>query len=194
MYDYLIAIPRQQQTYDRFADLKKHLEELEKINQPSQEQIADFNKTQAELTALSPGGSPPVKPGKFNRATQLFYIACFPFTFYFVWLYAKAKRQVYRLDENGGLHFEADPALGSGVWAMDQIADIDMSRWMSKSIAHAVHTDGTRLKLDAYLHKNLDLIIGAIASRLYPDKWDEKARPVKPADEPLPEETTAEHG
>ena len=57
-----------------------------------------------------------------------------------------------------------------------------MSRWMAKSIAWVVGPGGKRLKLDAYLFKHLDRIIGAIASRLHPDKWDGDARSIKGAD------------
>ena len=51
--------------------------------------------------------------------------------------------------------------------------------WMAKSIAWLVHSDGTRVKLDDYKHKNLYLIVGAIASRLHPDQWTPEAKPVK---------------
>ena len=57
-----------------------------------------------------------------------------------------------------------------------------MSKWMAKSIAHVVHTDGTRLMLDDYKHRHLHLIIGAIASRLYPQDWDAQAKIVKSSD------------
>jgi hypothetical protein len=75
------------------------------------------------------------------------------------------------------------PLFGDGAWTREEMADIDMDRWMAKSIAWLVHTDNRRLKLDAYLHKDLHLIIGAIASRLYPDQWDDQAKPIK-ADQP----------
>ena len=59
-----------------------------------------------------------------------------------------------------------------------------MTRWMSKSIAHVVHTNGTRAKLDDYQHKDLHLIVGAIASRIQPKEWTPDARPVKAETEP----------
>ena len=54
---------------------------------------------------------------------------------------------------------------------------------MAKSIAYVVHTQGTRVKLDDYKHRNLHLIVGGIASRLYPEAWDAEAKQIK-ADEP----------
>ena len=80
---------------------------------------------------------------------------------------------MYRLDDEGTLHTP------QGTWTRPQIADIDMNRWMAKSIAWVVHNDGSRIKLDDYKFRKLNLIIGAIASRLHPDDWDDEARPVK---------------
>lgn len=186
-YDYWIAIPKQQAQYARYEELKNTFERLEESRlehlrtgaKPSPAEVQEYQAVTNELGALAPGGTPPKRVGKWDRFTQWFFISCFPFAFYFVWLYRKAVQQRYSLDEAGTLQFQGDPILGSGAWRADEIGDIDMSRWMSKSIAHAVHRDGKRLKLDAYLHKNLELIIGAVASRLYPDKWDKQAKPVK---------------
>jgi hypothetical protein len=121
----------------------------------------------------------PSPPSAFDRATQWVFIASLPFAPYYFWALMVARRHRYRLDEAESLHFEGDSKLGSGVWPKDEIADIDMNRWMAKSIAWAVHTDGRRLKLDAYLHKNLEFIIGRIAARLHPNDWDLDARPRK---------------
>ena len=78
-----------------------------------------------------------------------------------------------REEPDGTLH------LPQGAWPQDQIADIDMSRWMAKSIVYVVHTQGTRVKLDDYKHRNLHLIIGGIASRLHPKAWDAEAKQIK---------------
>ena len=40
----------------------------------------------------------------------------------------------------------------------------------------------SRLMLDDYKHRDLHLIIGAIASRLYPQDWDDQAEIVKSSD------------
>lgn len=121
----------------------------------------------------------PTPPSALDRATQWFFIASLPCAPWVLWMFLKARRQTYRLDEDGTLNFNGDAELGSGAWTREEIADIDMSRWMAKSIAYAVHQDCRRLKLDAYLHKDLHLIIGAIASLLHPDDWDDQAKPVK---------------
>ena len=194
-YDYAIKIPRKEATFLRFEQLKSELEQLDKSKsdhqqhgtQPSQAERDRYSQVTTELNSLTPGGNAPTRPSKWDRTTQWLYIACLPFAFWFLWLFIKAKRQHYELDDGGGtLHFQGDPEFGQGAWAREQIVDIDMSRWMAKSVAYLIDSKGTRLKLDAYLHKDLHLIIGAIASRFYPDKWDAQAKEIKHLED-LPE-------
>jgi len=117
------------------------------------------------------------KPHKYDRIMKgLIFLPCLPFFPYFLWIYYRTKRKVYVLDDDGTLHSPL------GEWPANSIADIDMSKWMSKSIAHVVHTDGKRLMLDDYKHRDQHLIIGAIASRLYPQDWDTKAKMVNSSD------------
>jgi hypothetical protein len=115
-------------------------------------------------------------PGKYDRLTQWAFIACLPCAPYFFWMYFVARRRRYTLDDDGTLHTQA------GTWPADEIADIDMNRWMAKSIAWVVHRDGARVKLDDYKFKGLHQIVGAIASRLHPDDWTEDARPAEQAE------------
>lgn len=205
-YDYWVKIPRQERDFAEYTQAKDTITEIDRRQgelRPGQQlsdgDIMAHRQANQTIARLAPGGEAPTKPSKFNRVTQWFYIACFPFTFYCLWLYAKAKKQVFRLDDEGTLHFEGDPEHGSGAWQATDIADIDMSRWMAKSIAYLVRAGddgGVRLKLDAYLHKDLHLIVGAIAARHHPDKWDSDAKPVKaraiePPSEPAPADEAA---
>lgn len=144
-------------------------DETEKLAQ------AAYSAITAELGRLGT----PEPPSAYDRATQWFFIASLPFAPWFFWLFLKARRQNFKLDDDGTLHFASDSEFGTGAWTAAEIADIDMSRWMAKSIAWVVKTDCTRLKLDAYVHKNLHLIIGAIASQKHPEEWDAEAKPVK---------------
>jgi hypothetical protein len=185
-YDYWVKIPRQEETFTRYEALHTRVTEIEQQvakqgGLATSEQKQEHENAKIELLAISPSGAEPVKPSKFNRMTQWVYIACLPMAPIFFILFLNANRQRYALDDDGTLHFQGDKELRSGTWKPADIAEIDMSRWMAKSIATVVHADGRRLKLDAYLHKNLHLIVGAIASRLYPDKWDAEARVAKDA-------------
>ena len=66
-----------------------------------------------------------------------------------------------------------------GGYALTQVTGIDMSRWMSKSIATVKLADGRSIVLDDYKYRNMHLIVGAIASARYPEDWTEDARDLK---------------
>ncbi|MEE9131171.1 MAG: hypothetical protein V3T84_14215 [Phycisphaerales bacterium] len=185
LYDYAIKIPGQQERYQEFEKLsaeKADLEAKRELGPLAADEITDYEAKVAQINEL---GSP-TKPGELDRLVKgLAFVPCLPFAPYFLWVYVRTKRRVYRLDDDGTL------LLPQGVWPQDQIADIDMSRWMAKSIAYVVDKQGTRVKLDDYKHRNLHLIIGGIASRLYPEAWDAEAKQIN-ADEPEGEEAANE--
>jgi hypothetical protein len=116
-------------------------------------------------------------PSKFDRAIQWAFILCLPCAPYFLWVWWKARAQRYRLDDDGTL---TTPA---GTWPRAEIADIDMSRWMAKSVAEVVHTDGARVKLDDYIYRHMHEIVGAIASERHPEEWDAEAKPQRGPEE-----------
>ena len=115
-------------------------------------------------------------PGKWDRLTQIGFILCLLGVPWAGWSLVRAKSERFVLNDDGTL------VTPEGEYAPEKIADIDMSRWMKKSIAYVVITDGQRIKLDDYLHRNTHLIVGAIASQMYPDQWTEDAREVKTAE------------
>jgi hypothetical protein len=196
VYDYVWKIPSRMERFAKFEQLKSTFDDLElRRNQPgglTQAQIEQYDQVTADLNEMMPNGEKPAQPSKFDHVSQWAYIACIPFAPYLVWLFVKARRQVYRLDDDGTLHFQGDPQLTTGAWTKSDIADIDMSRWMAKSIAQVVHQDGRRLKLDAYVHKRLELIIGSIASRLHPQDWDADAKPIKGSSQTAPTGTNGD--
>ncbi len=173
LYDYAIKIPKQQERWETFQALTQDKAELESQSEQSlltPDQIVQYEAIKDELNALGSAE----KPGKLDGLVKgLAFVPCLPFAPYFLWVYARTKRNVYTLDDDGTLH------LPDGQWAQAEIAEIDMSRWMAKSIAYVVHQEGTRVKLDDYKHRDLHLIVGAIASRLYPEAWDAEAKQVK---------------
>ena len=130
-----------------------------------------FKQTQQAIEQLGTVSA----PGRYDRLTQWAFMLCLPSVPYFLWMYFGAKRRVYRLDDEGTL------STPDGTWRQEEISDIDMGRWMAKSIAWIVPREGNRVKLDDYKFRNLHLIVGAIAARLHPDDWDNEAKPVKAA-------------
>ncbi len=173
LYDYAVKIPSQQEQWDTFQVISEEKAELESQSEQAPlttDQIARYETLVAEINDL---GSPE-KPVELDRLVKgLAFVPCLPFAPYFLWVYARTKRRVYSLDDDGTL------GLPEGQWAQTEIADIDMSRWMAKSIAYVVHQERTRVKLDDYKHRDLHLIVGAIASRLYPQAWDAEAKQIK---------------
>jgi hypothetical protein len=114
------------------------------------------------------------EPAAYDRYVKgLLFVPCLPFGLYMFWALHRMRRKVYWLDDDHTLHFPG------GEWGNDEIADIDMSRWMAKSIAFVEHRGGERLKLDDYIHRDTHLIVGALASERYPEQWDADAKPKK---------------
>ena len=79
-----------------------------------------------------------------------------------------------------------------GSWSANEIKDIDMSTWISKTAkarltwTAKVVIDGREpIVLDDYMYQDMHLIIGALAHQFYPDDWTPLARRVKiePAEE-----------
>ena len=173
VYDYAVGIPARGKAFKDFEKLIQDRDALEELS--SQRALTDgeqliYDNLKAQLTQLGT----PVPPGKYDRVVKgLLFVPCLPFGPYLLWMWFRTNRRTYRLDDDGTLH------LPEGSWNAQDIKEIDMTRWMSKSIAHVVHTDGTRAKLDDYQHKDLHLIVGAIASRIQPQEWTPDARPVK---------------
>ena len=86
---------------------------------------------------------------------------------FFVWNLIVMPRAAakWRLNEDGSLDTP------EGAIPADQIANLDMSRWMAKSIATIETSDGRSIKLDDYKFRNMDLMIGALAQRFAPGEW-----------------------
>jgi len=124
----------------------------------------------------------PSPPSTFDRAVQWAFISCLLCVPYFMWMYLGTLRRVYRLEDDGSLKTP------DGDWSADEIKDIDMSKWMAKSIAHVVSADGSRIAMDDYKHRNMHLIVGALAHKYHPEEWTAEAKPVKKESEEEPAE------
>ncbi len=175
IYDYAVAIPRQFAQVQRFEQITKERKELEATKDQRQltaEEGELYDRLTGELNAM---GGTPSPPGKYDRLIKgLLFIPCLPFGLYLIGFSAYLCRRTYRLDDDGTLH------LPQGAWKPEEITDIDMGRWMKKSIAHVVHANGQRAKLDDYQYRDMFRIVGAIAARLHPNEWDTNAKLLKP--------------
>jgi hypothetical protein len=172
-YDYWVTIPRKE------AEAATAAEEMEAKARAAaaapgaaQTLSAEDVKTYEAAKAVVDKGKP-VAPAAYDRPVQLwlYIIGCGVLGVpWFLWEWLSSARKKYRLNGDGSFEFN------SRALTVDEIADIDMSKWMSKSVATVVAKDGTRITLDDYKFKNSNLIIGGIAARLYPNDWDTDGR------------------
>ena len=181
-YDLWVKLPRDQAIFNEHQEVVAKRMAFEKRDKDGEtltvEERAEWQAAAQRESELAPGGSVPVPPGEYDALIQWLYISCIPFGIWYGFVYISLKRKVWRLDEEGTFHLP-----GGEMWHRDEIADIDMSKWMAKSKAFIVHADGRREMLDDYIHKDSHLIVGKMAHERYPEEWHEDGRKVKPEDE-----------
>ncbi|MFO0783210.1 MAG: hypothetical protein U0636_05965 [Phycisphaerales bacterium] len=181
-YDYYVSIPQREDAVKRFDEamavttkLQEKAEAYQRapsVAPPlSREEEVAYEAAQKELASFK--NEKPEPPHTWDRAVQLwaYMVGCGVLgTPWFLWALVSAGRTHYRLDDDGTLHAP------EGEVKPEDMKDIDMSRWMSKSIATVQTTDGKTIKLDDYKFKNMHLIVGALASKFYPEDWTEDGR------------------
>jgi len=185
-YDYEIKIPNDQKAFDEHKQLSEEAVAIEKTKETvgalTDAEIIRYEELTAKLKEYKDA---PVEPGKYDRDIQmwLYIIGCgicgVP---YFAWQLWSIGRRRYALGDDGRL------VLPEGTFPIADIPAIDMSRWMSKSIAVITLPDGRTSTLDDYKFKGMDRIVHALVTRLEPGQWTDEVKPVKP-DEPAPAET-----
>lgn len=180
-YDYWVTIPRREQEFAEYEAAKKRHEELAAAAAKAplaDAERAEYVKLDADFQKRASENRPvPTLPPAYDRQVQLwmYIVGCgvmgVPF---FLWQWLAVAGKKYRLDDSGTLH-----APGERPVPADAIADIDMSKWMSKSVATVKTADGRSILLDDYKFRGIDLIVGSIASRLYPEDWTPDGRDLK---------------
>lgn len=181
-YDYWVSIPAREAAVALYQSASQEFSELQDKASahdaaPSvapaltPEETVRLVKAQQDLASFN--NVKPDPPAGYDRPVQVwvYMVGCgLISTPWFLWMWLAARRQHFKLDDDGALHWP------KGVVQQEDIADIDMSRWMSKSIATVKTTDGQDIKLDDYKFKNMHLIVGALATRFHPDDWTLDAR------------------
>ena len=178
-YDYWVTIPRKEEEVAAYEVAATTAEEMQAKGRAAtgaaQTRSPEEVKIEAEYEAAKAvvAKGKPVAPAAYDRPVQmwLYIIGCGVLGVpWFLWAWLSTARKKYRLNADGSFEFN------ERTLTVDEIADIDMSKWMSKSVATVVAKDGTRVLLDDYKYKNSHLIIGEIAARLYPNDWDTDGR------------------
>jgi len=176
--DAIYILPNRQAVADKYAAAQEtltRLEEEEKRGTLNASEIEARKSAYEYINSEQFEGGAPQAPSPWDRFLRgWLFIACLPVGIWYLVVYLRKRKIRYTLEDDGTLVLP-----GGRRWSRDEIRDIDMSIWMKKSVATVEHTDGTREKLDDFIHKDAYRIVGAIANERYPDAWQEDAKPVK---------------
>ena len=174
-YDYWVKIPNQEIAaieYEAFAEELRILQESEVKPLPEAQAIR-YEEVKLILKERF-DNTPPPFPASYDRPLNLwvYFIGCGVLgTPWFAWKLIRQPRIDATLEEDGSL------VTRQGTFTADQITDINMSKWMSKSIASVlVEGKDEPIVLDDYVYQNTYLIVGKLANRFYPDEWSEEAK------------------
>jgi len=190
-FDYWVRIPESEKKFAQYNASTETFERLQKKSDAAPlttDEIAEYQAAKATKESFKDGIPAPIPT--YDRPLQLwvYVIGCGVLgTPWCLWAIVKLRRQRLELDGNG--------TLTTDTLQLDanQIQSIDMSRWMSKSIATVHGTGGERVKIDDYMMENAHLIVGRIANRFDPGAWNTDGTKWKPVEE-VTEETPIESG
>lgn len=174
-YDYAVKIPNAEAAFIAYTDAEQSKSELEELARTGT--LSDAQREQYKLaeSTLALFKEKPAEPAEYDRAVQLwlYIVGCgvlgVPWFAYAQWNLSRLR---FRLGDDGS--FSAP----EGQFSAEQITGIDMSRWMSKSIAEVEAEGGVRIRLDDYQHKGVEDIVAHFAARFEPGKWTSDARPI----------------
>ena len=194
-YDYWVRIPAQEVAFAEFDEIKAAKEALEAKAQSgstplSPNEIAEYERRKTQFQRYAEGTPSPVPV--YDRPLQLwvYVVGCgIMGTPWFAWSVVQLRRRRAELSDSGDL------TIDETTLASRDIQGIDMSRWMSKSIAEVLGANSERLTIDDYLLKDAHLIVGRLAHQFHPSDWNDDATRVKPpeaaeSDPEIPEDTT----
>ncbi|MBL9118544.1 MAG: hypothetical protein JNL80_01365 [Phycisphaerae bacterium] len=177
-YDYTITIPKRYDAFIEYSTLREAKDGFEKrVNDRQSLSEADEKEFQRVKVLLNEKYTEvPSKPESYDDDVQfwLYFVGCGLLgTPWAIWSLIQLKRRSFAVTDDGTL------ITPEGSCPIDRATEIDMSRWMSKSIAVVTLESGAQSLMDDYKYRNTHLIVGAIAHRLYPDKWTAEAKVVK---------------
>ncbi|MFN5495798.1 MAG: hypothetical protein ACK5C3_04365 [bacterium] len=175
-YDYAVKIPQERADFAAFTEAEKINSEIEAASRTrtlTDEEREKAKEARATLDRFKE--AKPSEPASYDDDIQLwvYIVGCGVLSGpYFLYAQWKLTRRRFRLDDDGTLHAP------EGTFAADQLADLDMSRWMEKSIATAVTTNGTRIDMDDFLYTGVEDMVATLAARFHPGQWTSDARPI----------------
>jgi hypothetical protein len=183
-YDYWERIPRQEAEFAEYQSATARTKRYADMSVPgaprlTAEQEADYQAARDVIDKYAAGAPTPV--AAYDRPLQLwvYMIGCGILgTGWCVVSLARTASRSFRLDDDGTLH------AGARRIGHDDVTGIDMSRWMSKSIATLEVRGGAPLVLDDYKFGGMHLIVGTYAHRFDPQVWNADATLAKKGAKP----------
>lgn len=183
-YDYWVTIPAREEAakaYEAAQKVKADLAAQAALRSLTAEESVRYGDAEAVLAAFA--NAPPSMPPAYDRPLQLwvYFVGCGIVSApWFLANIVLTRGRRYILEEDGTL------LTPTGRFAPSDMTDIDMSRWMSKSIA-VVQVTGGMVKLDDYKHAGIARIVAVLAQRFHPGKWTDEPRPVEDSSEAEPQ-------
>ncbi len=181
-YDYWVRIPNHQHEFDEFSANKLVFDALavkSGTTALSENEIRQYTEAESVLQRFKDSIPEPVPA--YDRPLQLwvYMIGCGLISApWMLFAAIRLRKQRIALDNDGTLTVNG-LALQSA-----QIKSIDMSRWMSKSVATVHGVAGETLKIDDYMMQDAHLIVGRLANRFEPELWCADGTKVIPPEPP----------
>ncbi|NBX35970.1 MAG: hypothetical protein EBR10_01930 [Planctomycetes bacterium] len=178
-YDYWIRIPHDEQRFRDYETVKGSFDSLQKKADEGRTLNADERKQYEESKKRVAEYQPPPSPvPAWDRPLQLYVyvIGCGVIsTPWLIWSLQRARRkrvELSDLSDTGVLRG------GETTIEVRQVTEVDMSRWMSKSIAVVRGPAGASIEIDDYLLQDGEKVVGFFANRFHPSEWTTEARRV----------------
>lgn len=157
--------------YQQFAQLEE-----KRQASPNETLYGDELQTWQALRSKYPTPPPERTQWDINFQRYLLVPLCFPITGLLLITWGMSARRKYVYREDGSL------SAPEGHFGADQMTGMDMTRWMSKSIAMLEIEGGPKgggqaVKLDAWIYEGMEEIIERLNRRFHPEEYQDDAPP-----------------
>ncbi|MDA1007862.1 MAG: hypothetical protein O2800_02505 [Planctomycetota bacterium] len=179
-YDYWVGIPKREADFAQYIGLTVAKDLLETRAQQRVLTETEVDAYEAAKAQLASYAEPPDPVAGWDRQLQLwaYVIGCGVMGFpWFAWTLYSTSRSTWTLHDDGSLETP------TGTIAASDMTDIDMSRWMSKSLVKVLSVNEGSTELDDYKYRGVAAIVVELTDRFHPGQWTKEARPVKENDE-----------
>ncbi len=192
VYDGWVAWPRQAAAWKEYQEFQSL--ENKRLAQPGETLLGDEYRRWDALRTKYPKA--PRQRSDLDVSFQRYLIVpvCFGVSALFLITWAISARRRYTYNDDGSL------IAPEGAFRAEEMTGIDMTRWMSKSIAMLEIAGGPKgggkaVKLDAWIYAGLEEVIDTLNRRFHPEEYRTAADEEPPeADDVGDSEPTSQAG